>query len=109
MMFVMELLEWGFAMSDINKINQNIITMLSNVEQVESIFSKKDNDKYKYFIFVTVSKYDNELMQKIYENELKIEDKYDIKFDFRYVPAFIDKEDILPQDYKCIFTRKSPN
>lgn len=95
-------------MPDMNKIDQDVITMLSNIEQVESIFSKKDNDKYKYFIFITVSKYDNELMQKIYENEIKIEDRYDnIKFDFRYVPAFINKEDILPQNYKCIYTRES--
>lgn len=79
----------------------------SQIEKVQSIYVQKYREEVQIQILLSVTQYDNELMDNLLDIEYDIRKRYtEIVFEFFYPPAGIsDKKDFVhPQAY-CIYSR----
>jgi len=79
----------------------------SQIEKVQSIYVQKYREEVQIQILLSVTQYDNELMDTLLDIEYDIRKRYtEIVFEFFYPPAGIsEKRDFIhPQAY-CIYSR----
>ncbi|SMB96377.1 hypothetical protein SAMN00808754_1471 [Thermanaeromonas toyohensis ToBE] len=97
---------WWLPTNRLHVLKQ-VIAEFGNVDKVESIYGRARDKEYTFFVFVfvRVSKYDDELITRLVKKEIALEDKYpSMRFVFHYLPAKIDKKDVLSPEFSCLMS-----
>lgn len=84
-----------------------IIKCYKDIKQVCHIYFYVENQTVRIVVFTSNEKYDDMLMDRLLDQELKISGKFEkTSFDIRYISKCLknDPKDYIPDYYVCVYS-----